>query len=193
MRLRRQKRNMLNIKYIDKIMIYPDSKFAIDTKHGKYSRKYYNTLEDAIYHAHPSGRDGLVSIFIESNSASNKIPGVQIKYRDAIYHSEFAKRREIVLTPSKDRVVYEFFRMDKHIYEFDYEILYGESNNLYNNGDIVAPFYGEFKGKVLQLDTYFPSVSNRNELLDTDLPFIKSDVNLIYMDADLHYIPAFTI
>ena len=74
-------------------------------------------------------------------------------------YGKYAEWRTIWFDEDKSRVLMESFIIADR-YLFDYEILYNEeSDKLCKNGDIITPSYGEFKGKSLQLDTYFPLVS----------------------------------
>ena len=87
---------MKEVKYLDRVKIYKGTRFSINTKHGKYSRRYFDTLEEAIKHAHPSGRNGFVYICLDNDKASDIIPDKLMKYGEAIELSKFAKSRYIL-------------------------------------------------------------------------------------------------
>lgn len=175
---------MKEVKYLDKVKIYDGTKFSINTKHGKYSRRYFNTLEEAIKHAHPSGRNGFVYICLDNDKASDTIPDKLMKYGEAIELSKFAKSRYILLDQTKKEVLFEFFVINGSNYDFDYNILFGESELLYNGQTEVTVTSGFFKNKKIIINTFFKKSDSRSALLDRYLPFNNADCRIIYLDDE---------
>lgn len=175
---------MKEVKYLDRVKIYEGTKFSINTKHGKYSRRYFNTLEEAIKHAHPSGRNGFVYICLDNDKASDTIPDKLMKYGEAIELSKFAKSRYILLDQTKKEVLFEFFVINGSNYDFDYNILFGESELLYNGCTKVLATSGFFKNKKIVINTFFKRSNNRSALLDSYLPFNNADCRIIYLDDE---------
>lgn len=175
---------MKEVKYLGRVRIYEGTKFSINTKHGKYSRRYFDTLEEAIRHAHPSGRNGFVYICLDNNKASDVIPSKLMKYGEAIELSKFAKSRYIILDQAKREVLFEFFAINGSNYDFDYNILFGESELLYNGRTEVVATSGFFKNKKIIINTFFKKSNNRSALLNSYLPFNNADCRIVYLDDE---------
>ena len=175
---------MKEVKYLDHVKIYEGTKFSINTKHGKYSRRYFDTLEEAIKHAHHSGRNGFAYICLDNDKASDTIPDKLMKYGEAIELSKFAKSRYILLDQAKKEVLFEFFVINGSNYDFDYNILFGESELLYNGQTEVLATSGFFKNKKIVINTFFKRSNNRSALLDSYLPFNNADCRIVYLDDE---------